>query len=160
RLISAGFISGESFEVLGMNAYLGRLLTPADDVRGGPADGWPVVLSYGFWKDNFGDDPSILGRQIKVSDSIVTVVGGAPRSFRGVWPGSDTKLYLPFQFLTVVIGSDINAPDSFAWCNTVGRLKPGVSIKEARAELSTYEKTLISQFIPLNQQEQFRARNA
>jgi hypothetical protein len=37
-----------------MSTYLGRLLIPADDVRGGPAEGWPVVLSYGFWKDNYG----------------------------------------------------------------------------------------------------------
>src|SRR5688572_26579823 len=45
RMLGAAFVSGNGFEVLGMNAYLGRLVTPADDVRGGPAGGWPVVLS-------------------------------------------------------------------------------------------------------------------
>ena len=144
-----------------MNAYLGRLLTPADDVRGGPAEGWPVVLSYGFWKDNFGGDPSIIGKQIKVSNTIVTVVGVAPPNFRGVWPGSETKLYLPFQFLTVVTGKDeINAPNSLWWCSTIGRLKPAVSVEQARAELATYQKALISQFIPLDLQDRFQARNA
>ena len=159
RLIAAFFVSGNSFEVLGMNAYLGRLLTPADDVRGGPAEGWPVVLGYGFWKDNFGGDPSILGKQIKVSNTAVTVVGVAPPNFRGVWPGSDTKLYLPFQFFTVVIGKDINAPDSLAWGSAIARLKPGVSAEQSRAELATYQKTLISQFIPLNLQDRFQARD-
>jgi predicted permease len=160
RLLAAGFVSGSSFEVLGMTAYVGRLLTPADDVRGGPAEGWPVVVSHGFWKDEFGGDPSILGRQIKVSNTAVTVVGVAPPNFRGVWPGSETKVYLPFQFLSVVMGKDINAPDSFAWCSTIARLKSGVSVKEARAELATYQETLIRQFIPLNLQDRSQARNA
>ena len=161
RMLWAGFVSGNGFEVLGMNAYLGRLVTPADDVRGGPAGGWPVVLSYGFWKDNFGGDPSIVGKQIKLSNTIVTVVGVAPQKFRGIWPGSETKLYLPFQFLTVVTGKDeINAPNSLWWCSTIGRLKPAVSVKEARAELAIYQKTLISQFIPLDLQQRFKAENA
>jgi predicted permease len=160
RLLAAGFASGSSFDVLGMNAYLGRLISPADDVRGGPAEGWPVVLSYGFWRDEFGGDASILGKQIKVSNTAVTVVGVAPPSFRGVWPGSETKLYLPFQFLSVLIGKEIDAPDSLIWCSTIARLKSGVSVKEARAELATYQETLISQFIPLNLQDRFQARNA
>ena len=96
-----------------------------------------------------------------MSNAIVTVVGVAPPNFRGVWPGSETKLYLPFQFLTVVTGKDeINAPNSLWWCSTIGRLKPGVSVEEARAELATYQKGLISQFIPLNLQDRFQARNA
>jgi predicted permease len=161
RLSSAGFVSGNSFEVLGMSPYLGRLFTPADDVRGGPAEGWPVVLSYGFWQDNFGGDPSIIGKQMKVSNAIVTVVGVVPPNFRGVWPGSETKLYLPFQFLTVVTGKDeINVPNSLWWCSTIGRLQPAVSVEKARAELATYQKELISQFIPLDLQDRFQARNA
>jgi predicted permease len=161
RLPAAVFVSGNGFEVLGMKAYLGRLLTPADDVRGGPAEGWPVVLSYGFWRDNFGGDPSIIGKQIKVSNTIVTVVGVIAPNFRGVWPGSEAKLYLPFQFLTVLTGKDeINAADSLSWCNAIGRLNPGVSIEEARAELATYQKALIDRFIPLHFQDLFQVRHA
>jgi predicted permease len=160
-LSSAGFVSGNGFEVLGMSPYLGRLLTPADDVRGGPGEGWPAVMGYGFWNDTFGGDPSIIGKQMKVANMIVTVVGVAPRNFRGVWSGSDTKIYLPFQFLTVVTGKDeINAPNSLWWCNTIGRLKPGVSVEKARAELATYQKELIGQFIPLELQDRYQARNA
>jgi len=161
QLPAAAFISGNGFDVLGINAYLGRLLTPADDVRGGSAEGWPVVLSYGFWRDNLGGDPSIIGKQIKVSNNIVTVVGVTAPNFRGVWPGSETKLYLPFQFLTVLTGKDeINAPDSLSWCNAIGRLNPGVSVEEARAELATYQKALIDRFIPLQFQDRFQVRNA
>lgn len=161
RLNRAGFVSGNGFEVLGMHAYLGRLLTPADDVRNGPAEGWPVVLGYSFWKDNFGGDPAMIGKRIKLANTVVTVVGVAPQKFRGVWPGSETKLYLPLQFLTVVTGKDeIDAPDSLWWWNTIARLKPAVSVEEARAELATYQETLLSQFIPVNLQYLFQARNA
>ena len=160
RMVGASFVSGNSFEVMGMNAYLGRLLTPTDDVPGGPAEGWPVVLNHGFWKDSFGGDPSIIGKQIKLSNTIVTVVGVGPANFRGVWPGSETKVYLPFQFFTPVIGKDINAPDALIWCSPIARLKPGISPEQSRAELATYEKVLISQFIPLNLQDQLQARNA
>jgi predicted permease len=160
RMLLAGLAGGNGFEVLGMNAYLGRLLTPADDVRGGPAEGWPAVLGYGFWKDNFGADPSILGKQIKLSGATATIVGVAPPGFRGLWPGSDTKLYVPFQFLSVLSSKDIDAPGSLPWCSALGRLKPGGSARQARAELATYSKSLLDQFIPLELQDRFQARNA
>jgi predicted permease len=160
RMLFVGLVTGNGFEVLGMNAHLGRVLTPDDDIRGGPAGGWPVVLGHGFWKDNFGADPSILGKQIKLSNTTVTIVGVTPQNFRGLWPGSDTKLYAPFQFLTVLTGRDISAPDSLAWCSTIARLNPGVSARQSRAELATYDKALISQFIPLQLQDRFQARNA
>jgi predicted permease len=161
RMHAAAFVSGSTFDVLGMNAYLGRLLTPADDVRGGPAEGWPAVLSYGMWQESFGGDPSVLGKQIRILNTPVTVVGVGPQNFRGVRAGSETRLYLPFQFLTVVIGKDeINAPNSPWWSNTIGRLKPGISLGKARAELATHQKQLISQFLPPQVQSRLRIRNA
>lgn len=160
RIVNAGLVTGNGFDVLGISPYLGRLFTPADDVRGGPAYGWPVVLGYGFWKDNFGADPSVLGRQIKLANTAFTVVGVAPSAFRGLWPGSDTTLYVPFQFLSVLAGRDINAPDAFFFSNTIARLKPGVSAKQAQAELATYDKALIREFIPLQIQERSQIRNA
>ena len=159
RMLSAGLAGGNGFEVLGLNAYLGRLLTPADDVRGGSAGGWPAVLDYGFWKDNFGADPSVLGKQIKLSNSTVTIVGIAPPGFRGLWPGSEVKLYLPFQFLSVLIGKDIDAPNWLGWCSTIGRLRPEATARQARAELATYDKPLIHQFIPVELQDRLRVRN-
>ena len=160
RMLSAGLAGGNGFEVLGMNAYLGRLLTPPDDVRGGSAGGWPAVLDYGFWKDNFGADPSVLGKQIKLSNSTVTIVGIAPPGFRGLWPGSDVEIYLPFHFLSVLTRKDIDAPEWAGWCSTIGRLRPEASARQAQAELATYDKPLINQFIPLELQDRLRVRNA
>ncbi len=149
RLLSAALVSGNGFEILGLKPHIGRLLTDADDARGGPAEGWPVVLGYGFWKDALGGDPAVIGSQMKLNNTIVTVVGIASSQFYGVSPGGETKLYLPFQFITVIEGVDrINAPDSYSWCSVIGRLKPGVSDDEAQAELAVSEGELLRQFIP------------
>jgi predicted permease len=160
RMLAAGLVSGNGFDVLGMNPYLGRLLTPADDVRGGPPEGWAAVLGYSFWRDNFGADPSIAGKQIRLSNTAFTIVGVTPPAFRGLWPGSDATLYVPFQFLSVLAGRDINAADALPWCSAIARLKPGVSARQARAEMATYGNALLRQFIPLDLQDRFQARNA
>ena len=153
RMFYAGLVGGSGFDVLGMKAYVGRLLTPADDVRGGPVEGWPVVLGYGFWKDNFGADPSVIGRRITLSNTAFMVVGVTPPAFRGLWPGTDMTLYVPYQFLSVLAGRDVNVP-------SVARLKPGVSVKQAQAEMATYDKTLLRQYIPIDLQDRMHARNA
>jgi predicted permease len=160
RLLSAALVSGNSFETLGMNPHLGRLLAPVDDVRGGPAEGWPMVLGYGCWKADFGGDPSVIGKQIRVSNQAVKIIGVTPPNFRGVWPGSETNVYLPIQFHAVLSRGENAPPESLWWCSTIGRLKTGVSIEQARAELTTYNKALISRFIPLDHQDRFQAREA
>jgi len=149
RNYDAGLVSGNGFQVLRMKPYLGRLITPSDDIRGGPAYGWPVVLSYGFWNEHFGADSRIVGKQIRVSDTPVTVVGVTPPDFRGPWPGFDMKLYFPLQFITALLKTDdFNSPTSFHLCSAIGRLKPGVSIGDANSEMGVYQKELLSRFIP------------
>ena len=111
RWHQAGLVSGNGFAVLGTQPGLGRLIDESDDVPGGPAHGWPVVVSNGFWRDRFGADPRAIGTSLEVSGTFVTIVGVTPPSFHGVWPGVEPKLYLPLQFLTVLQGrDDLNAP--------------------------------------------------
>jgi len=142
--------TGNAFEVLGVKPYLGRLLTSSDDVRGGPSMGWPAVLSHGFWYERFGGDPQIIGKQLEISNTIVTVVGVTPPEFQGVLPGEGTKIYLPLQFLAVLIGKNI--PDSPGFfCRPIGRLKSGISLTQANAELSVYQAALIREFLSPDQ---------
>jgi predicted permease len=153
RFYYAGIVSGNAFPLFGMKPYLGRLIAPADDVRGGPPEGWPVVLSYGFWNERFGADPAVLGKQIKTSGIPATIVGVAPPEFHGVWPGDDIKLYFPFQFRATLqlarTGKDpINDPAGFVFCSAIGRLKPGVSIEQAQSEAKFRERQLFQQYIP------------
>jgi predicted permease len=145
----AVMVSGNAFELLGVQPYRGRLIAPYDDVRGGPSGGWPVVLSYGFWSDFYGRAADIVGKQIKVSDVSVTVVGITSPDFHGVWPGIEPKMYLPFQFASVLAKKDVmNDPDSAFGSSVIGRLKPGVSLAQANAEVAHLQKSLFERFIP------------
>jgi predicted permease len=150
RVYRVGLVSGNAFSLFGMKPYLGRLITPEDDVREGSSLGWPVVLSYGFWNDRFAADPQIVGKQLTISNTPVTIVGVTPPAFRGVWPGDDMKMYLPLQFLNIIAKEDvINSPTSFFGISAIGRLKPGVTIREAQTEISFHQKQLLQQFIPM-----------
>ena len=145
----AVMVSGNAFDVLGVEPYRGRLIATYDDVRGGPSGGWPVVLSYGFWSDFYGRAADIVGKQIKISDVSVTVVGITPPDFHGVWPGVEPKMFLPVHFASVLANKEVlDDPDSAFGCSVIGRLKPGVSLAQANAELAHLQKSLFERFIP------------
>ena len=152
RHYEAALVSGNAFDVLGARPRLGRLINASDDVRGGPSYGWPVVLSDGFWRDRFGADPRVLGTSLVASGTPVTIVGVAPPSFHGVWPGVEPRLYLPLNFLTVLQGGrdDLNSPtaESSVFSAAIGRLKPGVSHAAANVEIAAYQKRLLQEFAP------------
>ncbi len=153
RAYAAGLVTGNAFDVVPIRPYIGRLIAPFDDVRGGPAQGWPVVLSYGFWNDHYAKDTHIVGKQIRVSGTLVTVIGVTPPEFKGVWPGTDTKMYLPLQFVKVLAKEDVlNEPDSLYGFPAIARLQPGASVAKANAEAARLQKRLLAQFIPMKYQ--------
>ena len=82
---SMQLVSTNFFSVLGLAPLRGRFLLDSDVVPGGGA--WPVVLRYGFWREHFASDPSIVGKSFLVNGIPVTIVGVAPDRFLGVVPG-------------------------------------------------------------------------
>jgi predicted permease len=150
RQYQASLVSGNAFALLGARPALGRLIDTSDDVRGGPAHGWPVVVSAGLWRDRFGADPRVVGASLEVSGTPVTIVGVTPPSFHGVWPGVEPRLYLPMQFLTVLQGGrdDLNPPTSTSWCAAIARLRPGVSHADADVEIGVNQQRLLREFTP------------
>ncbi len=150
RSYDSDLVSGNGFALFGMRPYLGRLLDESDDVRGGPAGGWPVVLSYGFWQEHFGGDPRVIGTTIKLSNVIGMIVGVTPPAFHGVLSGFDAKLHLPFHAITELRNSPepLESASSFEIGFAIARLKPGVSIDAANAEIAVYQQELLKQFSP------------
>ena len=149
RYVPAGLVTGNAFDLLGLRPRIGRLIGPADDVRGGPVEGWPVVLSDIFWRDNFGRDPTVIGKPLRIAGNVLTVVGVTPSSFHGVWPGVEPSVYAPLQFLNVLAGRDVlNVPLSRVGITGVGRLKPDASLSAARADLLVHEQRLLAEFAP------------
>jgi putative ABC transport system permease protein len=133
---SVEMVSGSFFELLGVRAYRGRLLTPDDDRVPG---GHPVaVLGHGYWHRRFGGDPGVVGRTIRVNGQPLTVVGVTPPAFNGLEAGAgpDLRVTLAMQAEVMASASRLTDPRE-PWLVIVGRLKPGVSRSAAEAELAT-----------------------
>jgi len=147
RSIGADLVTGNALSMLGLRPVLGRLLTPADDVPGGPAGGWPVVLDYGFWLANFHGDPDVVGRHMRISEQAAVVVGVLPPDFHGLYVGDPQKLYLPLHFLSALAASaqqdPFLHPENLAVL-AVARLDPGMSLTALNAELAAMSPSLHS----------------
>jgi predicted permease len=146
------FVSGNYFDVLGVSAAIGRVLTPEDDSiegAGGPA-GAAAVLSDRYWRTAFDANAGAIGRQINVNGAWVTVVGVAPPGFFGMQVGSAPDIFVPMHLQPVITpdpGSWLHdAPKgSTTWVRVFGRLKPGLSEAQAAADLtSIYEGYAVS----------------
>jgi hypothetical protein len=148
---TAAMVTGNAFGLLGLQPYRGRLIEPFDDVPGGPPTGWPVVLSYGFWKEYYGGAEDIIGRKITATDVPATIVGVAPPGFQGMWPGMQVKMYFPLHFEPLAA----RMPDlmeekgeNLFGVSVIGRLKPDVNLARANSELKQLQKGLLERFIP------------
>lgn len=133
---SGELISGNYFEVLGVKPHLGRLITPADDLTKG---GHPVaVLGYDYWKTRFNSDPSILGRQILVNNHQLTVIGVSSPDFFGLDPTRIVSVRIPVAMkLQMTPGWDAMDDRRSRWVQVFGRLKPGLTLTQAQAQLQT-----------------------
>ena len=115
-------VSEAYFRLFGAPIQLGRTFTPQED---SPNGGHVVVISYGFWQRKFGGNPNIVGTSISLSNEPYTVVGVLGKSF-STDPASD--LWVPFQI-------DPNSTNLGHYFLVAGRLKPGVTLAEANAQL-------------------------
>jgi len=134
RLANSTLVTGNFFQVLGVQAALGRPLTPADDQR---MAGRPViVLSHRGWNKLFAGDPSVLGRRLFVNGQPYEIVGVMPEDFRGLGilpPDYWAPLALAGQFRE----ADAGREDEIA-IDVAGRLKPGISREAATARLTIW----------------------
>lgn len=128
-------VSGNYFSVLGVNALYGRVITPEDDSAAGAH---PVaVVSYNFWRDNLGQNTNAVGKAVRINNSPFTIVGVTPPGFFGDTIGDDQALWIPVTMQEqVVTGRKWLEDYESSWMHLIGRLKPGVSIEQARANLN------------------------
>ena len=126
------------FQVMGINPARGRTLV-MDDLTG---DRQVVVLSDGAWRRRFGEDPSIVGKTIVLNGTAHEVVGVMPPGF--AFPEPTTEFWLSYP------ASVAQRPRGSFSFSVVGRLKPGVTVEQARAELSTIAARLESQYPETN----------
>lgn len=133
---STEFVTGEYFRGLAVSPAAGRLIEAGDD-RPGAA---PVaVLSYAASQNRFGGPPRAVGQSILIDNVAFTVVGVAPPEFFGVDPAAARDLYLPMRTTMLVDAANaapLYADENFYWMEMMGRLRPGVTMAQAQAELA------------------------
>jgi predicted permease len=134
--VDGAFVSGRFFDVLGVSAVRGRMLTSQDDGAGRGADGPVAVISHHLWRQRFAGANDIVGRQLTVQRIPFTIVGVMPPGFFGADVGKMTDVMLPFAAEPLIRGreSSLNSKGSW-WIQIMARLKPGQSIEQANAGL-------------------------
>ncbi|HLW43297.1 MAG TPA: ABC transporter permease [Candidatus Acidoferrales bacterium] len=140
ELVSANF-----FDVLGVRPVLGRGFSPDEDTTPRP----DAVISYALWSTQFGGDRAILGKTIQLDQTEYSVIGVAPRDFVGVGNLGSPDVLIPIslsdQVLTGIIKTFLHQR-AFRLTNMVGRLKPGVRIAQASAEVHALGLQLEKQY--------------
>ncbi len=137
-------VSGSYFSTLGLRPALGRLLGSHDDEIIG--ENYVTVLGYDYWENKLGSDPSVLDGTIIVNGQSMTVVGVAPRGFRGTTLGATPDVYVPITMRTVMSpwwNSWENRRNY--WIYLFARLAPGVTIEQASSEMNTVYQGILAE---------------
>ena len=130
-LVTPGFLS-----VLGVSPAMGRNFTPEEEKFGGPD---AVIISDRFWKQRFGGDPNVLRKTVRFGKTSTAIVGVMPPSFQ--FPSADVDIWsvVPFD-------APYTQDRGSTWYRVIGRLKPGATLAQARADMATVQSQLGKQF--------------
>ncbi|HTM49203.1 MAG TPA: ABC transporter permease [Bryobacteraceae bacterium] len=140
--VAAELVSGDYYSVLGVRPAAGRLIS-AEDTRlaGGNA---VAVLSYDFWQSRFSGDPSVVGRTIRLNSFPMTVIGVSQAGFYGVDLGFSPQVMVPVTMKKQMTPNwDDLEQRRTKWVQVFGRLKPGVTVEQARASLQPLFKSML-----------------
>ena len=147
ELVVGQMVSGNYFDVLGVEPALGRAFTPEED---GAPGAYPVaVVGHKFWRERLAGAADTPGRRVRINGHPFTIIGVAPASFRGTDVGVEPALWVPMAMNRV-----IRPNESANWyderrglfVNAIGRLAPGATIESARAELEGIGKRLAAAY--------------
>ena len=130
------------FRALGVEPAMGRDFVAADDAFKGPNE---AILSYGLWQRRFGGDRSIVGKQIKLDGSGYAVIGVMPRGFESVLSAT-AEIWSPENQYNASNIADTNTGEWGNHLSVVARMKPGVSIGQAKADIERIAKTPVAEF--------------
>jgi predicted permease len=139
RVVRAGVVSGNYFPVMGLRPIAGRLIGPEDD---GPQAPGVVVLTHRFWSGTLANDPTVVGKVIRLGERSATVIGVVEPS-------------VPYPSQTEIIANVVTSPHHMdatmvhgrvhRMTELFGRLAPGATIEQARVELETAHKTMLGE---------------
>jgi len=137
-------VSGSYFPVLGVRPALGRLLSPADDQAVGGH--FVAVLSHDYWETRLGSDPGVLNGTLMVNGQPMTVVGVAPTGFKGTTLGAEPDVFVPLT-MREAMEPYFQSMDNRRtyWAYVFARLKPEVTLEQARAQINALYQGIINE---------------
>src|ERR1043166_8980615 len=139
RVIGAR-VSGDLFQLLGVQPALGRDFTAEEDREGGDR---VVILSYEFWQHRFAGDPNVIRQTITLSDQAYTIIGVMPRGF--AFPSTRAQIWTPIAFSAAE-----RATRDTNFIDVVARLKPGVSLEQAQANMNAVAQSQAQRYPQTN----------
>jgi hypothetical protein len=143
-------VSGDYFRVLGIRPYFGRTFTPVVDKvqHANPV----AVISYGYWKDRFAQNPAIIGQKIRLRRTTFDIIGVAPEGFSGETVGFSTDIWVPltmqaevFPAWTNFLDKPTNPLQKILWLQVMARLKPGVTLAQAQSSINLTQRQIREQ---------------
>ncbi|HXU36106.1 MAG TPA: ABC transporter permease [Blastocatellia bacterium] len=141
-------VSGNYFDVLGVVPALGRVFTQDDDTA--PGANPVIVLSHGYWVRHFGGDANILNKTLVVNGQSMTVVGVSRAGFTGVQVGQTPDVFIPMMMKAQITPAwDGLKNHKDFWLAILGRLKPGLSAKQAEAAFAPAYRAILEAELPL-----------
>jgi predicted permease len=141
--VDAAYVVGPFFPALGIRPAIGRLIGAEDD-RLSAGDPAVAVLSWSFWQSRFNLSPSILNQRIMLNGVPATVIGVAPREFVGLQAGQAPKIWVPAAMEPLVQQPSQRANGTLGLA-LIGRLKPGVLIDQAEAEMKVLDQVRVEE---------------
>ena len=148
------FVSGNYFSVLDVPAWRGRVFDATEDqsIAGSPV----VAISHGYWTRRFHQDESVVGRSILVNNARLTIVGVTRPSFTGEVVGESTDIWVPITMRDVLKPQQraLDRRNAY-WLLLLGRLAPGVTLEQARADLEPFILRTIAANAPGRQGQEF-----
>ncbi len=160
RMALGEVVTGNYFQVLGLRAQIGRTLVPDDDR---PGAGRAVLLSHALWARDYGSNPGIVGQTMRIHNQPYTIVGVAERSYTGMVPMLSAAIWIPMAYvddgepggiISVVpspTGNTRLERRGTRWMFLKGRLKDGVTVAQAQADLQVVASQLSTAYPATNQ---------
>lgn len=152
RIAEGLYVSGDFFNVLQVPAMVGRVFTAADDKPGCGGSG--AVISYPFWQSEFAGDPAVTSRTVRLDGHVFPIIGVTPPEFFGVEIGHQFAIAIPICadpmfFEPNKDGTRGRIPSRTAWwLSLMGRLKPGLSLERAQAQIQNVAPIVMQESLP------------
>lgn len=152
ELVDGLYASGGYFDMLGVQAMLGRTFTPTDDQRGGGPDGPVAVISHRFWQQRFGGRADAIGRTLLLNRTAFTIIGVLPPDFHGPVVGRAFDVTVPIGTIDLSKTGPENALDSRSWwwLDIAARLRPHDDVADATRALHDLQPRIREATLPHN----------